>query len=87
MKDYSVVIIKPDYNTGEWSNKCAVMHIVAQSVQDAKILGQTAAKDTDLSDTGAPVNGRTEDYHVLCVIAGHCLVEYANPILEEAYVS
>lgn len=70
MKDYTVVLLKPDYKTGEWSSNCHVAHIRADNSNKAKEFAQIDAAKQDLDDNGAPLNGNPKDYKVLCITDG-----------------
>lgn len=75
MKDYTVVLLKPDYKTGEWSSNCHVAYITADSSANAKKLAQIDAVKLDFDDNGEPLNGNPQDYKVLCITNKHVALE------------
>lgn len=71
MPNYTVVVLRPDYNTGEYSSTALIMHTSAVNQANAGVNAQISARLVDTDEYGAPVNGRAEDYAVLCVFNGH----------------
>ena len=71
MPNYTVVVLKPDYCTGEYSSTALVVHTSAVDSANAGANAQISARLTDTDEHGAPVNGKAADYAVLCVFSGH----------------
>ena len=71
MPNYTVVVLRPDYNTGEYSSTATVVHTSAVNQANAGVNAQMSARLTDTDEHGAPVNGKAADYAVLCVFSGH----------------
>jgi hypothetical protein len=81
MQQYTVVLLKPDYRTGEWSSNCHISHITADSSANAKKLAQIDAVKLDFADNGEPLNGNPEHYKVLCITNG--LIELEKVVYEQ----
>ena len=71
MPNYTVVVLRPDYNTGEYSSIATVVHTSAVDQANAGVNAQISARLTDTDEYGAPVNGKAADYTILCVFSGH----------------
>lgn len=71
MSQYTVVILKPDYNNGEYSSRHYIAYTTADSVETAEHYAKIIACSLDIDNNGHPVNGRADDYLVLCTFNHH----------------
>jgi hypothetical protein len=86
MNEYTVVVLKPDYRTGEYSQNHHIVQVRALNLDSAKEYAQNAACTQDYDHNGIPVNGNPYDYLVVCVFNGVVGTLFKQEATNEAFI-